>query len=299
VKRIRPFVLGPFNYVDPPKTANLWWSEGITSYYGDLLSERCGLNTREEYLKHVSDTIGLLQNNPARLKISADESSLRVWEANNSQGLGLSYYTKGELVGLCLDLKIRQMTAGRYSLDDVMRALWTQVRHGEGPGFEEDDIKKSVNRVSGSDLSDFYDKLARSVEELPFDECLGYAGLNLARVDPPRILGDTGMTTRPNREFNSLQVNSVTPEGAAEKAGIKSGDRIVAVNGATEVRDFFRSLTGVKPGDKLALTIMRGDSKSDISLDVGSRTVYQYAVTVNPAASTDQVKIRDAWLGGK
>jgi len=299
VKRIRPFVLGPFNYVDPPHTANLWWSEGVTSYYGDLLSERCGLNTRDEYLKHVGDTIGQLQNNPARLKVSADESSLRVWEANNSQGLGLSYYTKGELVGLCLDLKIRQVTAGRYSLDDVMRALYTQVRHGEGPGFEEDDIKKTVNRISGSDLSDFYDLVARSTDELPFAECLGYAGLKLDRTEPPKVQGDTGMTTRPSRDSNTLQVNSVTPDGAAEKAGIKSGDRIVAVNGATEVRDFFRTLAAVKPGDKIALTILRGDSKSDVSLEVGSRSVYQYVVQTNNSATPEQVKQRDAWLSGK
>jgi predicted metalloprotease with PDZ domain len=299
VKRIRPFVLGPFNYVEPPHTANLWWSEGVTSYYGDLLSERCGLNTRDEYLKHLGDTIGLLQNNPARLKVSADESSLRVWEANNSQGLGLSYYTKGELVGLCLDLKIRQVTAGRYSLDDVMRALYTQVRHGDGPGFEEDDIKKTVNRISGNDLSEFYDTVARTVEELPFDECLGYAGLNLTRVEPPRVQGDTGMTTRPNRDSGTLQVNSVTPGGAAEKAGIKSGDRIVAMNGTAEVRDFFRTLSAAKPGDKLALTIMRGDSKSEVSLEVGSRSVYQYAVQTNAAATPEQVKLRDAWFAGK
>ncbi len=154
VKRIRPFVLGPFNYIDPPHTANLWWSEGVTSYYADLLSRRGGINTEAEYLKHLESTIGQLQNNPARLKVTADETSRRVFDTGNSQGYGsLSYYTKGELIGLCLDLKIRQVTGGRRSLDDVMQALYLQCGKGLGPGFGEDDILKRVNRVAGQDLS--------------------------------------------------------------------------------------------------------------------------------------------------
>jgi predicted metalloprotease with PDZ domain len=298
VKRIRPFVLGPFNYVDPPHTANLWWSEGVTSYYGDLLSLRGGLNTRDEYLKHVGDTIGQLMNNPARLKVSADQSSLNVWEANNSQGYGgLSYYTERELIGLCLDLKIRRETAGRYSLDDVMRALWTQVRHGEGPGFDEDDIKKTVNRVSGADLSEFYDRVARSTEELPFDECLGYAGLAVARVEPPKVQLDTGMSTRPDRDLKGLNVNSVVPGGAAEKAGIKSGDRIVSVNGSAQTRGFFVVPAAAHPGDTLKLTIERNGSRINLDLTLGSRTVYQWNVSVLPNPTPAQIELRDQWLG--
>lgn len=299
VKRIRPAVLGPFNYVDPPHTANLWWSEGVTSYYGDLLSLRGGLITRDDYLKHVGDTIGLLQNNSARLRVSADESSLRVWEANNSQGYGgLSYYTKGELIGLCLDLKIRHATAGRYSLDDVMRALYIQCRRGEGPGFEEDDIKKTVNRVTGENLSAFYDLAARTKEELPFDECLGYAGMTLTRVEPPKIVGDTGMQTRPDREAKGLRV-TVTPGGAADKAGLKTGDRIVGINGSTDVRGLFRMLTDAHPDDKVKLTIVRGDAQSDVALTVGSRTVYQWTVAPSPTPTPDQVRLREQWLTGR
>jgi predicted metalloprotease with PDZ domain len=300
VKRIRPAVLGPFNYVDPPHTANLWWSEGVTSYYGDLLSERGGINTRDEYLKHVADTIGQLLNTPARLKVSADESSLRVWDANNSQGYGgLSYYTKGELVGLCLDLKIRQTTAGRYSLDDVMRGLYGQCQHGNGPGFEEDDIKKTVNRVSGHDLSEFYDRVARTAEELPLEECLGYAGLNLTRVEPPKVQSNSGMLFRRDRNFSGLIVTEVTPNGAADKAGIKVGDRIAAVNGATEAREFTGILVPAHPDDKIKVTVVRGEARSDVDMILQARSVYSWDVTINPSAGPDQVRIRDQWLSGK
>src|SRR5207247_9138788 len=133
-------------------------------------------------------------NNPGRLTVTADEASWKVWDGNDfSQGFGgLSYYVKGELIGLCLDLKIREVTGGRKSLDDVMRALYKQCGKGNGPGFGEDDIKKTVNRIAGRDLSTFYDLLARSTQEMPFDECLGAAGLKLAKsakTDERPVLG--------------------------------------------------------------------------------------------------------------
>jgi predicted metalloprotease with PDZ domain len=255
------------------------------------------LNTQDEYLKHVADTVALLQNNPARLKVSADASSLRVWEANNSSGFGgMSYYTKGELIGLCLDLKIRHETMGRSSLDDVMRALFAQVRHGAGPGFEEDDIKKTVNHISGKDLSEFYDTVARSTDELPFEECLGYAGLSLARVEPPKLQGDSGMTLQFGRGQGGMTVGEVTPEGAADQAGIKVGDRITAVNGSSEGRGLGAVFASAKPGDKVKVAISRAGATSDTDLIMGSRSVYSYSVTVNPAASPEQVKLRDEWL---
>lgn len=298
VKRIRPFVLGPFNYVDPPHTANLWWSEGVTSYYGDLLSERGGLNSRDQYLKHLSDTIGLLQNNPARLTASADESSLRVWDANNSVGFGgLSYYTKGELVGLCLDLKIRQLTNGAHSLDDVMRALFAQVKQGDGPGFQEDDIKKTVNRIAGADLSAFYDSVARSTDELPFAECLQYVGLSLKRVEPATMQSDSGMRFQFDRTAGGLSVSEVVAGGAADMAGIKVGDRITAVNGVTDRRGLGQALNAAKPGAHLKLTVSHSGSESEIYLTMGSRSVYNWAVENAPDATAQQAKLRDQWLG--
>jgi predicted metalloprotease with PDZ domain len=300
VKRIRPFVLGPFDYVDPPRTANLWWSEGVTSYYGDLLSRRGGLNTDAEYLKHLSDTITLLQNNSARLKVSADQSSLHVFDANNSQGFGgLSYYTKGELVGLCLDLKIREVTKGARSLDDVIRALYLQCGRGNGPGFGEDDIKKTVNRISGQNLSEFYDQAARSTEELPFTEAFSSVGLKLARLETPTPVSNTGMTLQTDRQAQTLTVGEITAEGAAAKAGLKTGDRIVGVNDEVELRGMGQLLRTTAPGKPLALTVVRSGVRTEIAFTMGSINRYPWQVTPDPAASPEKLRLRRQWLTGK
>ncbi len=180
VKRIRPVSLGPFDYVNPPKTRNLWFCEGVTEYYAMLTLLRAGVQNRATFLDALSNLITALQSQPARLRVTADESSWRVWETGRSSGYGVSYYLKGALIGLCLDLKIRHLTANRRSLDDLMRDMLN--RYGlPKSGFSEDGIREAVIRAAGAEMGPFYDLLARSWEEMPFEECLAYAGLRLQR----------------------------------------------------------------------------------------------------------------------
>lgn len=179
VKRVRPSALGPFDYMTPPKTRNLWWCEGVTEYFAELSTLRAGLQTEEGFLQQQSGAMSALQNTPARLQVTADESSLRVWEANNSSGYGgLNYYLKGQLIGLCLDLKLRHVTDGRSSLDNVMRDLAARYSPPK-PGFPENGLREAVMRAGGPEMGSLYDLAARSTQELPFEECLAYAGLKL------------------------------------------------------------------------------------------------------------------------
>ncbi|HLK55436.1 MAG TPA: hypothetical protein VKU00_02670 [Chthonomonadaceae bacterium] len=179
VKRIRPEVLGPFDYIHPPKTRNLWFAEGVTEYYAQLSTRRAGFYSDEDLLSHFRNAIRGYNFNAASKRVTADEASKRVWETQTSEGYGgLSYYAKGELIGLCFDLKIRQVTQNRKSLDDMMRLL--MQRHAPPkPGYKEDELRDTLSEVAGQDLSKFYDQLARSTDDMPFAECLGYAGLDV------------------------------------------------------------------------------------------------------------------------
>jgi predicted metalloprotease with PDZ domain len=178
VKRIRPAVLGPFDYINPPKTNNLWFAEGVTEYYAQVCSHRGGFNTADRLLAHFASQHKNMLRNEARKTVTAEESSMRVWEAGNSEGFGgLSYYEKGELIGLCLDLKIRAVTGGKKSLDDVMRLL--MKRHAPPlPGYGEDELRLTVNEVAGQDLSDLYNRIVRSTAEMPIADLLAPFGLD-------------------------------------------------------------------------------------------------------------------------
>ncbi|MCC6728956.1 MAG: M61 family metallopeptidase [Chthonomonadales bacterium] len=191
VKRIRPAGLGPFDYIHPPRTPNLWFSEGVTEYYAGRTLLRAGLASRDRYLAALAGSIAAYRRNPARLRVSADESSLRVWETTTSEGYGgLSYYQKGEMIGLCLDLSIRHASGGRRSMDDVMRDLLRRAAP-PAPGFAPDGIREAVIRAGGPAMGPLYDLLARSTREAPFAECLGYAGLRLRSAGGrPRIEPD-------------------------------------------------------------------------------------------------------------
>lgn len=180
VKRIRPAVLGPFDYINPPKTRMLWFCEGVTDYVALLSLRRAGIWNDQTYLERLGAMIEQLQQTPARKRVTAEEASERVWEERGSQGYGgLSYYLKGHLIGLCIDLKLRALTNGAASMDRLMRDLLR--RYGPPkPGYPEDGIRKALIEAGGESMGPFYDRLCRSTDELPFDECLQAVGLRLA-----------------------------------------------------------------------------------------------------------------------
>lgn len=202
VKRIRSKPLGPFDYTRPAVTGALWWLEGVTDYYAEILLYRTGYADRDELLETLASEFRSLQRNPARLKISADESSRRVWEANNSSGFGgLDYYQKGKLIGLCLDLAIRARSNGRHSLDDVIAALYRECKNGK-PGFEENRIRELCVTFGGQELASIYDTCVLKAEELPLKELLATHGL---------LLSDGKITEDPNASEAAKKLRSIWP----------------------------------------------------------------------------------------
>jgi predicted metalloprotease with PDZ domain len=300
VKRIRPFVLGPFDYTGPVRTNNLWWSEGVTSYYGDLLTRRGGLNTDAEYLKHLGTTIGELQSNPARLKVTADESSFKVWDGGGSQGFGrLSYYTKGELIGLCMDLKLRHLTNNKHSLDDIMRSLYKICGKGNGSGFQEDAIRQECIKFGGEEMSGYYDKLVRSTEEMPFDECLGYAGLKGGVSEKPVYVPDVGMFAAPEAG-KGLRVRFLMDNGPAAKAGLKSDDLILAIDGKSTLERTTQTDFRSRPaGTKLKLTVERGGEKQEIDYTIGSIERHPWIIETKSTTTPQEKHLKELWLAGK
>jgi predicted metalloprotease with PDZ domain len=187
VKRLRPIELGPFNFEAPPTTGSLWISEGVTSYYSGLLMTRAGLQTPDEYLASLSSLIANLQISPGRLLQSVERSSLDVWE-NSTSGVNpnastVSYYNKGNVLGLLLDAKIRRTTKGRVGLDDVMRLAYQ--RYSGARGFTAGEFRQTTEEVAGADLLRWFTSAVSSTDELDYTDLLEWYGLRFVTSSGP------------------------------------------------------------------------------------------------------------------
>ncbi|HKY27571.1 MAG TPA: hypothetical protein VJM12_06450 [Pyrinomonadaceae bacterium] len=207
VKRLRPVEFGPWDFSRPANTRALWIAEGLTNYYGHLMMRRAGIWDESRFLLREAETINNIENAPGSKLLSAEESSLIasfIDRAQHSQKTNLanttiSYYPKGELLGLVLDLLIRGKTKGKASLDDVMRRMYDEfylkspnaTYYLRGQGYTTEDFQRVASDVAGVDLADFFARYVRSVQVPPYDEVLSYVGLRLvkepAREPPERF----------------------------------------------------------------------------------------------------------------
>jgi predicted metalloprotease with PDZ domain len=195
VKRIRPAGLGPWDYTREVYTKDLWICEGLTSYYGDLSLTRAGLWSHPRYYQEIAQEIAELQQRPGRKFMSLELSSWDSWlflatpraQLTNHDNTTISYYNKGEIVGLMLDLELRERTMNRKSLDDVFRFMYAEYyQHAkkesyylQGEAYAPGDFLRAVERVSGADFSAFFRAYISGTEEINYNTFLGYAGLKL------------------------------------------------------------------------------------------------------------------------
>lgn len=179
VKRIRPKPLGPFDYTKQATTGALWWLEGVTDYYAEVINVRAGIKTRESALRSLSTELRAFNRDADRIRVSADESSRRVWESKGSSGYGINYYTKGKIVGWVLDLAIRGESNGKKSLDDVVRALYNETK-GDKPGFAENRIREICVEIGGADLGPIYDDCVMKPVEIPIAAILTKVGMKIS-----------------------------------------------------------------------------------------------------------------------
>ncbi|HTD06991.1 M61 family metallopeptidase [Undibacterium sp.] len=255
VKRIKPAVFADYDLQQENYTSLLWLFEGFTSYYDDLMLVRANVIDEGAYFKLISKTVNTVTRGSGRSKQSVAESSFDAWtkyyrQDENSPNAIVSYYTKGSLVGLGLDLTIRAETGGKKSLDDVMRALWQtygrdfyqKALTGKQQGLPENEIEALIEQVTGLKLKRFFDRYVRGTEDLPLATL--YADFGVMQEDK-RNAGKAGLGVRVVREGNDVKLANVHEGRAAHRAGLSAGDVLVAINGLrVSVADASDSLNG-------------------------------------------------------
>jgi predicted metalloprotease with PDZ domain len=300
VKRIRPQALEPVDYTQEQKTRALWFAEGVTSTYAAFALERSGLWNKTQFYEDLAMQIGDLESRPARKWQSVEESSLDAWlekyDDYNAPGRSISYYNKGQLLGLLLDLSIRDATANRKSLDDVLRRMNDEYAK-QGKFYDESEgIERAVEEVAGKPYADFFHRFVSGTDAISYDDFLGLAGLQV-KVETVES-SDLGFWPEIGSGKN-VTVSSLEAGSAAEASGLRNGDVILASNGKSSPSDVAAWLRARSAGDPVTLRIRRDAQESDISFLVGSREDRQYSIAELPHPSEQQRRIREGLLHGK
>lgn len=306
VKRIRPKPLGPFDYRGENHTRQLWTMEGVTSYYERRFVAAAGLYSKERFLERVAEEIVGLQAQPGRAIQSLEQSSFDAWiryyrPDENSGNASISYYQKGALVALMLDLEIRALTARAKCLDDVVTYLAQKA--ADDAGFAEPDgylaAVEAVAGKQGGAFRGFFERYVSGTVELDYDHALSHAGLTLVwtrssakDTDPP---GWLGVATR--AEGRTIIVASVRSEGPAEAAGLYAGDELVAIDRArADAASLPARLAERLPGTIVTATVFRRDELLEIPITLGESPAEKAAIVPFEGATRDQAALRDAWL---
>ena len=301
VKQFRPAGIHPYDYNRENYTDLLWVVEGTTSYYDDLSLVRAGLITPTRYFRMLADAAGSLESTPGRHHQSLAESSFDAWIKFNratpdSPNSTISFYSKGALVSLMLDLELRRRTANRASLDDVMRELF-EAFPLDGPGYTTRDLLDILARRSDSDFTEFFAAFVSGVQELPLADALAVAGLKLEFEPDDDKPEQAYVGLRLSDRGGLAVVDAVLADGPAYTAGVMHGDEIIAFNGQRlRPADLDRRVEALKPGAAVRLTLIRRDELRDIEFVAGARPNGRWNLTRDRDAAEAQRAVYKSWL---
>lgn len=311
IKRIKPAVFQPYDLSREVHTPLLWFFEGVTSYYDDLALVRSGLISRDSYLELLGQTISRVLRGSGRLKQSVAESSFDAWtkfykQDENAPNAVVSYYAKGSLVALALDLTLRNESDGGMSLDEVMRALWQ--RHAER-GVDEAGLEQLISAMAGRDLAPFFQQALRGTADLPLAELLAGCGIELhlrpasgatdkggkpgnGKARPRAVLG-----VRSGDDPLGAKLLNVFDGGAAQGAGLAAGDIVIAVNGLrVNHGNLEKTLASHAPGETVQLHAFRRDELMNFRAELAAAPADTCYLSDMAAPDPAQQQRRDAWL---
>lgn len=298
VKRLRPEALGPFNYDAENYTNMLWVSEGFTAYYDDWTVRRTGFFSPEEYLTTIAGVIGTVENTPGNRVQPVAEASFDAWikyyrPNENSYNTTISYYSKGAILGMLIDMAIRKHSQGKQSLDDLMRYMYETYYEKLDRGYTDEEFKEAVERFAG-DMDDFFDKYVHGTVPIPYNQFFDAVGLKMVTTRPwsdEAYLGASFQTTG-----NGLVVTRVVRGTAAYEFGLNVNDLILSANG-DQVKGEEDLLRNKKPGDKLSLQVVRNGLPRTLTIVLGRNdNISVRFEKVEQPSSLQQANYKD-WMG--
>jgi len=301
VKRIRPQTLEPVDYTRENYTRALWFSEGCTSTAADIIQLRSGLLDELHFEQDLASGIGELERRPAHLTQSAEDSSLDAWLEGDPYyrrpERSVSYYNKGELLGIMLDLAVRDSSHWQTSLREVFQ--WMNENYAKKGKFfpDSDGVREAAEAVSHANLAWFFAKYVQGTDEIPWDDFFRAVGLRV--IEGKVVTADAGFVG--SRNFDGpMAVAAVTEGSEAERAGLHVGDVIREINGRIAGQESSQDLVGLTAGDTITVKLRsRGSRERELKWKAGSQEEITYELKNMEKTTTEQMAHRAAWLKGE
>jgi predicted metalloprotease with PDZ domain len=305
VKRLRPMALGPFNYNEENYTSNLWIAEGFTAYYQDIFTERAGLLSPEKYISGLGSAISALENQPGNKVQTLSESSFDAWikqyrPNENSPNSTVSYYSKGSLIALIMDLEIIHSTKGKAGLDEVMKAMYDEYFVKQKRGYTDNEFKKMAEKIAGHSLNDIYDNFINGLKTIDYSKYLNYAGFSIK--DNSALNAEPFLGIATTLKEGRMLIAQVARGSGAWNDGLNVNDEIVSIDNY-EIKktkagslEMLKHVAGQRVGDKVKVSIIRDGLEKVIEVSLGRNPSVNYNIETVADPSSAQMIVRKRWL---
>lgn len=295
VKRIRPKALGPFDYENENYTHNLWLSEGITSYYADMISQRAGFINSSEYLTGLGEEISAVENQPGNQVESAAEASWDAWikyyrPNENSKNSTISYYDKGSVLGSVLNLWIIQQSEGKKSLDDVFKYLYVTYYKKLQRGFTDAELEDAFTKIAGKSAKTIFDTYIYGLTTPNYEDIFNQVGYTWTNANAGKITPFLGFNVSNNR------ITQLFKGGPAYQYGLNVGDEILKVNNA-DFEGVDKLLANKKPNDAVLFTVKRDGIERNFMITIVQSPIRNFVLNPSNNVSDQQKAFRKVWLG--
>lgn len=301
VKRLRPKALGPFDYDQENYTTGLWIMEGFTSYYDNLIIKRCGFFSEQEYLNLLANDFTTVLNRPGHLIQSAAEASFDAWikyyrQDENSPNSSISYYNKGAMLTVFLDLKIIAASKGTKKLDDVLKVAYDYFYIQENRGFEEHEFQQLVEQVSGISVADIF-QAAHENGELPYNDYFNLVGYEMIDVNAESNYLSLGINYQKNDGMHII--TAVEKGSGAWDGGLNVRDELIAINGIRldmKDKEYDYFMQHSTQGEILDILIARDGIIKELKIQIRANNKKMFRIQPLKDQSEEQQKLAQFWL---
>lgn len=309
VKRMRPIALGPFNYDAENYTTNLWIAEGFTAYYQDVYTTRAGLQSPERYVADLANAINQVENQPGNKVDPVSQASFDAWikqyrPNENSVNSTISYYSKGAVLAMIMDLEISHSTAGKYGLDEVMKAMYDEYYIKKSRGYTDAEFKAMAEKIAGKSFDDIYSNYIHGTKTIDYNKYLNYAGFAL--IDEGVTAKDAYLGANSSLRDGKIIVTSVLRQSPAWIGGLNVNDEILAmddqrINNVSDPRlsEVNKFINSKRIGDKIKVLINRDGELLTINITLDKNPNHRFKISSVKGASAEQIAIQKRWLSLK